>query len=90
MVKTDFGGAIKVANDTFWVGFGDDKAYLRCNPYLLVDGERDQTDVAWFNRALLTGLFSGLCIRKLPEIMGTADGVTVRPSRCCSGTGSRN
>ena len=31
----DYNRPIKLADDVFWVGFTDDTAGLRCNPYLI-------------------------------------------------------
>ena len=40
MGRYDYDDAIAITRDIFWVGFNDEAADLRCNPYLLVeDGE---------------------------------------------------
>ncbi|MDR0468743.1 MAG: MBL fold metallo-hydrolase [Peptococcaceae bacterium] len=36
--ELDFYDSIEIAEGIYWVGFFDDKASLRCNPYLVVDG----------------------------------------------------
>lgn len=40
MIKLDYGSAIAVTREIYWVGFYDEHASLHCNPYLLVD-EKD-------------------------------------------------
>lgn len=35
----DYSRPIKLAEDVYWVGFGDALEQLYCNPYLIVDGE---------------------------------------------------
>ncbi|MGI6604836.1 MAG: MBL fold metallo-hydrolase [Firmicutes bacterium] len=39
MQKPDLDRAIEIAPGTYWVGFDDEKAGLRCNPYIIVDGD---------------------------------------------------
>lgn len=35
----DFNNSIAVTRDIFWVGYNEEGSNLRCNPYLLLDGE---------------------------------------------------
>lgn len=37
--QIDVSGPVEIADSIFWVGFNDESAGLRCNPYLLVDGD---------------------------------------------------
>lgn len=30
---------VKIADDTYWIGFYDKVSGLHCNPYLIVDGD---------------------------------------------------
>jgi len=38
-INLDYERAIKIAEDTYWVGFYDKESGLHCNPYIIIDGE---------------------------------------------------
>ena len=50
MSKMDFNNAIAITRDIYWVGFNEEGSNLRCNPYLLIDGE----DIILFDPGSLT------------------------------------
>lgn len=50
MADLDFNNSIAVTRDIFWVGYNEEGSNLRCNPYLLLDGE----DVILFDPGSLT------------------------------------
>jgi flavorubredoxin len=50
MVELNFSNSIAVTRDIFWVGFNEESSHLRCNPYLLIDGE----DIVLFDPGSLT------------------------------------
>lgn len=50
MPELDLNNAIAITRDIFWVGFNEEGSQLRCNPYLLMDGE----DVILFDPGSLT------------------------------------
>ena len=50
MADLDFNNSIAVTRDIFWVGYNEEGSHLRCNPYLLLDGE----DVVLFDPGSLT------------------------------------
>jgi flavorubredoxin len=50
MPEMDFNNAIAITRDIYWVGFNEEGSHLRCNPYLLIDGE----DVVLFDPGSLT------------------------------------
>ena len=38
-INLDYERAIRIAEDTYWVGFYDMESGLHCNPYIIIDGE---------------------------------------------------
>jgi len=59
--------AINVAKDIYWVGFSDEKAHLRCNPYLLVDGSGADIEAVLFDPGSLTDFPK--VMRKVMEVI---------------------
>ncbi|MZH03320.1 MAG: MBL fold metallo-hydrolase [Nitrospinae bacterium] len=82
MADLDFNNSIAITRDIFWVGYNEEGSHLRCNPYLLLDGD----DVVLFDPGSLTHF--PIVMRKVidlvnPELI-TAVVISHQDSDICS------
>jgi len=67
----DFHDAIKVAENIYWVGYADEKTHLHCNPYLLLDGNKENIEAVLVDPGSLTDFPK--MMRKVLEVVNPAN-----------------